>query len=402
MSSGCSEWNRLNRRSFLKAGGTTLGALAVGDAMFARVASTYAQSTGGTGNLLVLCELAGGLDALSFLAPFTNSTYQNRRPNLGLAAGDVTALPDNANYGINNLLPFFSQLYSDNELAFVQQVAYPNGNGSHFESQEIFKFGVRNLKATDATNASWYERLRRTYFNEPFGFLDTQSIGNPQSYGYPDSTFRNAAQEAFGRLARMRQGGNATQQAIRETYARIDQLGADLRERTENFTSTGGARGEFYRAAQLASADLGTQIIKLRYGGFDTHASQNDANQNLFPRVNNEFEQFVNDIKALGMWDRTTVVFYTEFGRRNEENGSPGTDHGYGSHMILAGPGVNAGLHGQAVTTADLNERSLPYYVDFRAVFSDCIRNWLGFNPDPIFKVGGETFDEQVGSALFS
>lgn len=398
---GCNEWNQLNRRAFIKAGGTTLGAMAVGDAMFARVASTYGQSTGGTGNLLVLCELSGGLDALSVLAPFTNSTYQSKRPQLGLAADAVTALPDNANYGITNLMPFFSTLYANNQLAIVQQVGYPDSNGSHFESQEIFKFGVRNLKATDATQASWYERLRRTYFNEPFGFLDTQSIGNPTSYGYPDNTFRKAAQEAFGRLAKLKSGSNDMQQAVLNTYSRIDDLGADLREKTAAFTSTGGARGEFYRSAQLASAELGTQIIKLRYGGFDTHASQNDANANLFPRINNEFEQFVNDLQALGLWDRTTVVFYTEFGRRNEENGSPGTDHGYGSHIFLAGPRVNGGLHGQAVTTADLNEGSLPYYVDFRAVFTDCIRNWLGFNPDPIFKIGGETFNDSVGSALF-
>ena len=40
-------------------------------------------------------------------------------------------------------------------------------------------------------------------------------------------------------------------------------------------------------------------------------------------------------------------------------------------------------------------------YVDFRAVFGDCIRNWLGFDPLPIFQVDGETYDESVGSGLF-
>jgi hypothetical protein len=59
-------------------------------------------------------------------------------------------------------------------------------------------------------------------------------------------------------------------------------------------------------------------------------------------------------------------------------------------------------LHGQSVTTNDLNQDSLPYYVDFRAPFSTCIRDWLGFDPQPIFQIGGETYDENVGSSLFA
>ena len=70
---GCQEWNQVTRRDFLRRSGGALGALALGDALLGSVAASYAQSVGGTGNLLVLCELAGGLDALSFIAPFTNA-----------------------------------------------------------------------------------------------------------------------------------------------------------------------------------------------------------------------------------------------------------------------------------------------------------------------------------------
>jgi len=398
---GCNEWRHLDRRSFLRRSIGSLGALALCDPLLRTVATTYAQSAGGTGNLLVLCELAGGMDALSFLAPFTNGTYQSIRPNLALTATDVTPLPDNPDYGINNLFPYFNNLYQQNQLAIVQQVSYPKANGSHFESQEVFRFGLRNLSSSQATSATWYERLRKTYFDEPFGVLDTRTIGNPTQFGYPDNTSHKAAQEAFGRLARLKAGRNETEKGVLDTYARIDQLGADIRSKTAAFTSTGPARGEFYRAAQLASADLGTQILKLRYGGFDTHGSQAAANARLFPKINDEFQQFVADLQAIGLWNRTCVIFYTEFGRRNAENGSPGTDHGEGGHMMLVGPGVNNGLHGQTVSSADLNQKSLPYYVDFRAVFSAAIRNWLGFDPAPIFQLQGETFDENIGSSLF-
>lgn len=399
--SGCKECQQVDRRTFLKSAGLGVGALTLIDPGLQFLARTFAQSQGGTGNLLVLCQLDGGLDALSFLAPFNNPVYQNKRPVLALNSETATPLPDQSDLGINNLFPFFSELYNQNELAIVQQVGYPDSNGSHFESQEIFEFGVRNLGSGAGTSAPWYERLRKTYFDEPFGVLDTRTIGDPSRYGYPDTTYRRAAQDAFGRLARLKEGRTDSQKAMVDAYARIDERGETLRTRTEGFESVGEARGDFFRAATLASADLNTQIIKCRYGGFDTHGDQAEANQTLFPRLNNEFEQFVGDIKNMGMWERTCILFYTEFGRRNEENGSPGTDHGHGGHMMLAGPAVRGGLHGQAVSTADLNEKSLPYYVDFRGVFSTVIRDWLGFDPRPIFQVDGETYDENIGGELF-
>ncbi|MCO6435524.1 MAG: DUF1501 domain-containing protein [Phycisphaerae bacterium] len=398
----CHECQLVNRRTFLRRAGLGVGALAFADPILQTVASTFAQTSSGTGNLLVLCELNGGMDVLSFLAPFTNSVYQEKRPVLALKPEDVTPLPDNPDYGISNLFPFFNELYAQRQVAIVQQVAYPNGNGSHFESQEIYEYGVRNLASASATSMPWYERLRATYFDEPFGVLDTRSIGNPQRYGYPDDTYRQAAQDAFGRLATMKEGRNTRQQAVLDAYSKITDLSGVLRERTAEFESTGEARGQFFRTAQLASAKLDTQILRLSYGGFDTHGTQDEANQSLFPRINNEFQQFVEDLKDLDLWERTCIAFYTEFGRRNAENGSPGTDHGYGGHIILVGPSVNGGLHGQNVTSADLREDSLPYYVDFRAVFSSCIRDWLGFDPRPVFQVGGETYDENVGSSLFT
>ncbi len=400
--SGCLENQHVDRRSFLKTAGLGMGALTVSDPLLNLLAKSFAQTSGGSGNLLVLCQLNGGMDALSVLAPITNAVYKSKRPVLALGESDVTLLPGRSDLGITNLLPTISSMYEQGELAIVQQVGYPDANGSHFESQEVYQFGVRNLVSGDGAAAPWYERLRKTYFDNPFGVLDTRNIGDPSRYGYPDSTFRRASQEAFGRLAKLNPGATAQESAILDAYSRITERGEELRSRTENFESTGDSRGDFFRAAKLASAKLDTQVIKLNYGGFDTHGSQDQANQSLFPNLDGEFSQFVNDIKALGLWDRTCILFYTEFGRRNEENGSPGTDHGHGGHMMLAGPAVNGGLHGQEVSTGDLNESSLPYYVDFRAVFSDVIQNWLGFDPRPIFEVNGETFDSNVGSSLFS
>ncbi len=398
----CRECRLMSRRNFLTRAGAGLGTLALADPLLRSVATTYAQTPGGSGNVLVLCQLSGGLDVLSVLAPLGNSVYQDKRPTLALPASAVTPLPDSPDYGLTNLMPFMSELYARRQLAIVQQVGYPDANGSHFESQEIFEYGVRNLASGTGTAASWYERLRRTYFDEPYGVMDTEIMGDPRRYGYPDETYRGAAQQAFGRLAQLKRGRTQQERATLDSYNRINNLGVQLRARTEGFESTGEARGDFYRAATLASAGLGTRILKLGYGGFDTHSGQAGAMEGLLPGLDAELRQFVDDLQALGLWERTCLCFYTEFGRRNAENGSPGTDHGHGSHIFLVGPHVNGGLHGQSVTTDDLNQDSLPYYVDFRAPFSTCIRDWLGFDPQPIFAIDGETYDENVGSSLFA
>src|SRR5262245_65606005 len=97
----CKECNEVSRRSFITRAGAAFGAMAMADPVLRMVAQTYAQSTGGTGNILVLCQLNGGLDALSFLAPFTSPTYQGNRPQLALNASQVTPISDNPNFGIN-------------------------------------------------------------------------------------------------------------------------------------------------------------------------------------------------------------------------------------------------------------------------------------------------------------
>ena len=45
------------------------------------------------------------------------------------------------------------------------------------------------------------------------------------------------------------------------------------------------------------------------------------------------------------LWSRVTVVTISEFGRRVEENGNKGLDHGWGNMMLVAGGGVRGGRY---------------------------------------------------------
>ena len=46
--------------------------------------------------------------------------------------------------------------------------------------------------------------------------------------------------------------------------------------------------------------------------------------------------------------------------------------------MLITGGAARAGLHGEKPTDADLERNTLPYSVDFRAIYSDILANHLG------------------------
>ena len=73
-----------------------------------------------------------------------------------------------------------------------------------------------------------------------------------------------------------------------------------------------------------------------------------------------------------------------------KENGSHGTDHGSGSCLFVAGPGVKAGAVGKYPSLGDLDDGDLKYTVDFRRVYATLLDRWLGCDSR---RVLGEKFE---------
>ncbi len=88
---------------------------------------------------------------------------------------------------------------------------------------------------------------------------------------------------------------------------------------------------------------------------------------------------FYRDLAAHGRADDVTVVTWTEFSRRVEENANGSTDHGSAGGMIVLGNGVRQGIYGDQPSLTDLIDRgNLLYTVDFRSVYATLIEDWLG------------------------
>jgi uncharacterized protein (DUF1501 family) len=170
-----------------------------------------------------------------------------------------------------------------------------------------------------------------------------------------------------------------------QTYANVgrlrkimeDDLKADRQGRRFN-----GGGGELARnlslVGQMINADFGTRVFYLSIGGFDTHSDQQPQHQRLFGEIAAAVAGFFAQLKQAGNADRVLLMTFSEFGRRVQENGSKGTDHGAGSCLLVVGPGVRGGAVGRHPGLADLDAGDLRHHTDFRQVYAALLDGWLG------------------------
>src|SRR5205823_10555474 len=122
----------------------------------------------------------------------------------------------------------------------------------------------------------------------------------------------------------------------------------------------------------------GTRIFYVSLDGFDTHADQGPAHNNLLGELASSVGGFFETLKTTGHANRVRLMTFSEFGRRVYENGSKGTDHGAASCLFVAGPSVKGGVVGAHPSLTDLDAGDLKYHTDFRRVYATQLDGWLG------------------------
>ena len=90
--------------------------------------------------------------------------------------------------------------------------------------------------------------------------------------------------------------------------------------------------------------NLRRQIFFVSVGGYDTHTNETTAHQGLFTELSQAVSAFYNSTVELGVQDSVTTFTASDFGRTYQSNGT-GSDHGWGSHHLVAGGAV----HGQNI-----------------------------------------------------
>src|SRR6516162_7936029 len=111
----------------------------------------------------------------------------------------------------------------------------------------------------------------------------------------------------------------------------------------------------------------------------------------LLGELSGALKAFLDDLAAARLAERVLVLCFSEFGRRAQENGSQGTDHGTAGPVFLAGPGVRAGLVGEAPKLLDLQDGDLKMTMDFRRLYAGVLEDWLDLPSKPAL---GGNFDK--------
>jgi uncharacterized protein (DUF1501 family) len=132
----------------------------------------------------------------------------------------------------------------------------------------------------------------------------------------------------------------------------------------------------------MLAAGLPMRCVSLSApGDYDTHDNQPDDLAQSLKTACEALVAFQRDLEARGLADRVLIHVWSEFGRRGEENGSDGTDHGAAGAGFLIGTRASGRMVGEFPGLANLDEDgNLRATADFRGIYCALLEQWFGFD----------------------
>ncbi len=394
----CRDYERatgISRRRFLQ-GAAAVGTTAVATSLFgdALRQTAFAATTGG--NVLVVISLRGGIDGLGMVVPHGDPAYYAARPRIAVPADSLVA--KDSFFGLHPNMQPLEWLYDGGELAAVHAVGMAQPNRSHFLAMEEIE---------DADPGS---SVRRGWVNRMVGLNQTGSPSDavhltgsivPAMLVGPAPTLSASGLDDFS-LAGVNDKWGARRRRQLDTVwgPAKGPLGAAGRSALEVVDRLEPIASETYRpangvvyptswpagdlsaaladTAQLIRAEVGTEIVSIDYGSWDMHSDYGTTEwgemQSMISGFALSLDAFMRDLGTLR--SRVTVVTISEFGRRVEENGNRGLDHGWGNMMLLAGAGVRGGRYYGSwpwLGQGDLVDGDLAVTTDYRNVLGEIV-----------------------------
>jgi uncharacterized protein (DUF1501 family) len=402
---------QVTRREFVRDG---VAAFTVGFAAPAFL-SDLARAQGARSRNLVVIYLSGGNDSLSMLVPYSDPFYQSRRPNIYVPAGTVLQVGSDSSgktLGLHPRLTGLRAIFDEGRLALIQRTGYQNSSRSHFLGTDIWS----TANPTDTQGTGWLGRYLDTLPSpvDPLVAWNTAretprtllartvavpAIPNVATYGFQSANPGNVNEGVAERTSALRICSHLAVNDphlafVNETsLAALATLDKVATVASYNGTVTYPPNNAFAQALRAVAGamvrGIGTRVFWVTTGGYDTHAQQNPnggAYTNLMTNLNDGLTVFYRDLANQGLLGETLILQFSEFGRRINENGSNGTDHGAASVMMAIGGPVKGGLYGTAPNlnptpdneTLENGGADVRHETDFRSVYARVIDNWLG------------------------
>lgn len=399
------------RREFLKLFGSA-GVLSLGGLpprLLSQVFADDAAKLGPDQRVLVLIQLAGGNDGLNTVVPFADDEYRRRRPGIGVPTDAVLKLNDR--FGLHPSLGGLQQLFDAGRLAIVQGVGYPHPDRSHFRSMDIWHSAQPE---NETPRDGWLGRALEWRLQQGRPGAEGLALGVERlplamaSARIPVPTLRkiddwklaegdpSAANRSLKRELLTKSAGHSAQgeleflrQSTKTAFAAADRLAGLTKayQPSAEYPGTNLAQ-QLKLVAQFIAADVPTRIFFVSLDGFDTHSQQQPGHAALLTELSGAIAAFHADLEGHGMGDRVLTATFSEFGRRVEENGSLGTDHGAASMLFAVAPTGKGGFYGTMPSLTDLTDGDLKFTVDFRQVYATWLDRWLDISSEAV--LGGK------------
>lgn len=395
----------LTRRSLLWRGaGLALAVYGAAKIPLSAFETGIAQAAQGE-KILVSVFFDGGIDSMSVLAPVGDPKYAALRPSLALNESEGTAFAEDPRLRWHPAAAPLATLHAEGKVSTFPAIGYDHPDQSHFTSRHYYEVGELAIgyrtgwlgryidSVGDAENPLQGLSMDGSLSpmiataEKPVAAID--SVDGYDLWSAVSDPVRTEMYKSFARFGALPADSHGLSQ-VRRASAQTDKLRQDL-----------GGVGDFsspvaypdtrfaHKLAGLAAyiaVGLPIRVATIRAaGGYDTHAGQaEDLDRNLRETCEAVLA-FQRDLEARGLADRVLVEMWSEFGRRPEENGSAGTDHGAAGCAFVIGSKAKGEMVGEFPGLAQLDKNAnLRVTSDFRGMYCALLEQWLGHDAGPI------------------
>jgi uncharacterized protein (DUF1501 family) len=315
------------------------------------------------------------------------------RPDIGIPSGAL--LPLDRGFGLHPRMGPLHTLWKQGRFTAIPAVSTPEISRSHFQAQDCLE---RGGSATGAIEG-WLDRVLTkmgpgtTFRSVCQGSTLSRSMAGAQPTltvskvdAFKLGVWEGVQEQTRTALAALYTGfDHPLAGAVTTTFGALD---------TANTLNNSGyqpaapyAEGPFPEGlreiAHLIKGGVGLRVATIDFGGWDHHTGQGKVDdgkmQDMLGQLSTALATFAMDLGP--KLDETTVVVMTEFGRRVEQNGSWGTDHGHGATVMVLGGGVNGGkIHGNwpGIAPDALDQGDVAGANDYRNILGELVISRLG------------------------
>ena len=349
---------KINRRDFLKTTAAT--------SLFFAGFGLPSFASQNKKNLVVII-LEGGMDGLCAVPIRGDKNFKKLRNEINIKK----TLKLTSDFDLHPALENFKTLWDQNTASVFHATSIPYTGRSHFEGQDMMMSGGR---VPYQENTGWLGRGMNLAGLKGNGLAMSLPMpllirGVPLNNNYfpirsslPQKRLLNIIAEEFNQYSEKD----------------LSEILSIVRNRDLNYFPGTNASTLALEAGKLLSDPNGPRVAVFKVENFDTHAAQG-GDDGTHADCLKEYDQILKALKAsLGSTFKDTLILtLTEFGRTVKQNGGKGTEHGYGTAVLMAGGLIKKSeVHGDwpGLKKKELFEgRDLNSTIDSRAIYASAM-----------------------------